>query len=644
MVLPVRPRNRVSRPGDAARPLFAPSPSPALLVVGSPSVDILHFRGRTERSAGGAGLYTALAARRAGARVTMVAPRPDPMPPELAGPVAGLDWRGPTVAPDDMPHFEIEHEPGGRTTYRKAVWGAEALLTPGDIPADVEPGLAYIVPMIESGRQLELARHLRAAGGWWVACGTYGGATRRFRDTVLATHEIADVFFCNEPEAIALFGSVEDAAVPAGRLLFITRGAEGARVVQGGHGIDVEPVVVEELDPTGAGDTFCGTTLAGLAAGVHPVIAARRAAAAAAEMVTGVGPERLLEPAVTPDGASGSPPNRLRTRRSPDRVGAGVGETGDPRVGIDERRLDAVARRLATMPEVTAFDFTGADYPEPGDPRALDFFFTATLQQFGFWTERDGRYGTPMIAMLGGVERKGSDFLWAAWQRWLDEAPEELTPAGHASLPSATFDRRLRDDTGRNPLPAGGLHPELANAYGRDMVALGWTPSGLLEAAADADRPLAALLAALDHVGGYKEDPLRKKSALLAAILSQRPERFFVPGPGEDIPPIVDYHCQRTCLRLGVVRIEDPELERRLVERRVVGARDERAIRTACHDAMAALRDRSGRPMGAVDWFFFQMRRRCPEMREPDCPACPADPVCAHATGLFQPVFRTTAY
>jgi hypothetical protein len=48
--------------------------------------------------------------------------------------------------------------------------------------------------------------------------------------------------------------------------------------------------------------------------------------------------------------------------------------------------------------------------------------------------------------------------------------------------------------------------------------------------------------------------------------------------------------------------------------------------------------------MGAVDWFLFQMRHRCPEMSEPQCAECPADPACAKSTGLFQPVFRTTAY
>jgi hypothetical protein len=41
---------------------------------------------------------------------------------------------------------------------------------------------------------------------------------------------------------------------------------------------------------------------------------------------------------------------------------------------------------------------------------------------------------------------------------------------------------------------------------------------------------------------------------------------------------------------------------------------------------------------------FANARRRCPEMTEPECMACPLDPVCAHRMEYFQPVLRTTFY
>jgi hypothetical protein len=53
---------------------------------------------------------------------------------------------------------------------------------------------------------------------------------------------------------------------------------------------------------------------------------------------------------------------------------------------------------------------------------------------------------------------------------------------------------------------------------------------------------------------------------------------------------------------------------------------------------------KSGKNMGAVDWFFFQARKRCPEMSEPRCELCAVDPACAHRKDLFQPVRRTSYY
>jgi hypothetical protein len=48
-----------------------------VLVIGGASLDVLHLQAQTVASAGGAGLYTALAAHCAGAKVGMFAPRPD---------------------------------------------------------------------------------------------------------------------------------------------------------------------------------------------------------------------------------------------------------------------------------------------------------------------------------------------------------------------------------------------------------------------------------------------------------------------------------------------------------------------------------------------------------------------------------------
>ncbi|HVQ31805.1 MAG TPA: hypothetical protein VMV21_19570, partial [Vicinamibacteria bacterium] len=199
------------------------------------------------------------------------------------------------------------------------------------------------------------------------------------------------------------------------------------------------------------------------------------------------------------------------------------------------------------------------------------------------------------------------------------------------------------DDEGRLPLPEPDLYLEGARRYGQDMTTLALTPRTLLAAAAASADPVQDLLASLDHVGGYKEDPLRKKSALLALILRERPEGFL-PRRDDDVPPIVDYHVQRSLLRLGVVDVRDDALRGRLEARMALSAEDEDAVRRAAFRGMRALRAVSGRSMAACDYFLFQMRHRCPETQEPECAACPADAACAHRKGLFQPVRRTTFY
>ena len=133
------------------------------------------------------------------------------------------------------------------------------------------------------------------------------------------------------------------------------------------------------------------------------------------------------------------------------------------------------------------------------------------------------------------------------------------------------------------------------------------------------------------------------RAAIAVALFSA-----IAPAPAEagddDAPPIVDYHVQRTCLRTGMVHITDEALAAQVRSRAVLAADDEWAVRRAAFTAVARLASSSGRDMGAVDWFLFQMRTRCPEVGSPDCAACPAAPACARLVDLFQPVRRTTFY
>ena len=137
---------------------------------------------------------------------------------------------------------------------------------------------------------------------------------------------------------------------------------------------------------------------------------------------------------------------------------------------------------------------------------------------------------------------------------------------------------------------------------------------------------------------------MQKKAMLLAIALENRPEKFLPVRDPESAVPIIDYHLQRSALRTGLVRVGDEELQQKLLRRELLREEEEGAVREATYEAIGKLMDRSGLSAAAVDWFFFQNRTRCPEMTEPDCPACPVEAICARETKLFQPVWRTTAY
>lgn len=125
------------------------------------------------------------------------------------------------------------------------------------------------------------------------SAGTFGYMVHRSPDAVRALMDACDLFFLNRFEAETVFGSLQP-QVRAGQILVVTRGAEGADVWQGDWCTRVPPCPTTPVDLTGAGDSVCGGTLAGLAAGLHPTEAVRLGAAAASVTIEAPGMQALL--------------------------------------------------------------------------------------------------------------------------------------------------------------------------------------------------------------------------------------------------------------------------------------------------------------------------------------------------------------
>jgi len=108
--------------------------------------------------------------------------------------------------------------------------------------------------------------------------------------------------------------------------------------------------------------------------------------------------------------------------------------------------------------------------------------------------------------------------------------------------------------------------------------------------------------------------------------------------------PIVDYHLMRLALRLGLVDLNDEEIEKENKRRLSVDWKIEFEIRAATWIAISVLISKSNRTMFFVDQVMWNARKYCPEMEAPNCDKCIFTEVCAKRAELFQPVFRTTNY
>ncbi len=274
---------------------------PRILVIGLASLDLLHLPGRVAlEAAGGAGLYTALGLAVAGADATLFAPRLREWPEPLRRAAERLTWLGPFVGAVELPRLEIAHHGGGRATLLGASWGGEAALDPDALPGDLgRYDVVHVAALRSAARQADFVAACRARGCRALSVGTYGRIAQAETASVRGLLAAADFFFMNENEARSIIGAGEPpAAVDRPGLArvatFVTQGERGAWAISKGETCHAPVAPAHELDPTGAGDVFCGTALARIALGDDACAAARAGVIAASSAIEQPGPAALL--------------------------------------------------------------------------------------------------------------------------------------------------------------------------------------------------------------------------------------------------------------------------------------------------------------------------------------------------------------
>ncbi|MGH8079006.1 MAG: ribokinase [Lysobacter sp.] len=165
--------------------------------------------------------------------------------------------------------------------------GANASLRGEDLP-DLS-GIAYLLLQLESPLDAveAWARRAREAA---VMVVLNAAPARSLPASLL---ECVDLLIVNEGELAALSGIDDDLDAALAQLtvanVVVTLGARGCRARFDGRFMRQSAFPVQALDTTAAGDTFCGTLVAALAAGSGYADALRRACAASALACTRLG-------------------------------------------------------------------------------------------------------------------------------------------------------------------------------------------------------------------------------------------------------------------------------------------------------------------------------------------------------------------
>ena len=143
------------------------------------------------------------------------------------------------------------------------------------------PGLLVLQLEIGNDNNLVVAALAKKAG-WKVVLTP--APSSEFDSKLL---EFIDIITLNETEVTQIAGGADFKSAGAELsksvgLVFVTQGAQGVSVfADGQHLGHVDAMAVDSIDATGAGDTFCGYVVAGLAQGLTPLEAAELGTVAA---------------------------------------------------------------------------------------------------------------------------------------------------------------------------------------------------------------------------------------------------------------------------------------------------------------------------------------------------------------------------
>jgi ribokinase len=242
---------------------------------------------------GGAAIYSAVGGHLAGISVTLTAKVGPGFPGRLARELraAGIRWKGASGPPAHLSQWVLYERDGSRqyVAHPGSSGHLEAAPRPGGVDPSDLPGLVHLAPMPPS-IQAEWVDVL-VGSSRSVTMDTAEVFIEAGEARILGLVPMLTAFLPSQVEAALLYGSddMERAAASLRALgagiVVIKLGAEGSLLATADEIVHVPAHKVVPVDSTGAGDAYCGGFVAGLAAGVGPLEAAKLGTAAAAVTV-----------------------------------------------------------------------------------------------------------------------------------------------------------------------------------------------------------------------------------------------------------------------------------------------------------------------------------------------------------------------
>lgn len=234
------------------------------------------------------------------------------------------------------------------------------------------------------------------------------------------------------------------------------------------------------------------------------------------------------------------------------------------------------------------------------------------------------RGAQPLAGTVGGVLRRGWDYLSAKFEADARVDSRVLTPMRWSEMSDDEFSELFRDPSLGLTLSDVPGRVALVRDLGVTMKRRGWTWLDDLYAACDGraatgDPNLFELLA---QFRAYS-DPVRKKSSFLLSLM--RNSGFWRYVDDEKVGPPVDYHEVRGHLRIGTVSVNDADLRQKLLSRLPVSESEDVAIRQAVYDAIMLVSELTGlRNPSQHHYLFWNVFRCCCNRESPHCQKCPS--------------------